>query len=164
MLSHAHIPGFTGGFVGVDVFFVISGFLITGLLLGAAAAGKVGFATFYSRRALRILPAATLVIVATAAASLLILNPLRGRRCCWTACGQPVRGQREVQPRRHRLLRRRRGVAPAAFLVVGRGGAVLPDLAGAARRDRRRPPGAAAPIGRDPTIVTPAPVPGCASR
>src|SRR5664279_1039499 len=79
VLSHAHLPGFAGGFVGVDVFFVISGFLITGLLLGDAADEKVSFAKFYSRRALRILPAATLVIAATGIASLLILNPLRAR-------------------------------------------------------------------------------------
>ena len=79
VLGHAHIPGFAGGFVGVDVFFVISGFLITGVLLGDTAAGKVSFARFYSRRALRILPAASLVILATAIASLLALNPLRGK-------------------------------------------------------------------------------------
>ncbi len=79
LLSHAHVPGVAGGYVGVDVFFVISGFLITGLLLGDVARGRVHFTTFYARRALRILPAATLVIVATAIASMLVLNPLRAR-------------------------------------------------------------------------------------
>ena len=63
VLDHANIPGFSGGFVGVDVFFVISGFLITGLLLGDVAKySRVRFTNFYSRRAQRILPAATVTI------------------------------------------------------------------------------------------------------
>ena len=63
---HAGVPFLTGGFVGVDVFFVISGFLITGLLLREAqSTGRVGFKDFYARRARRILPAATLVLVTT---------------------------------------------------------------------------------------------------
>ena len=65
-----------GRFVGVDVLFVISGFLITGPLL---ADGVVSFSKFYSRRALRILPAATVVILATGVASLLILNSVRAK-------------------------------------------------------------------------------------
>jgi len=74
LLSHAHVQGVTGGFVGVDVFFVISGFLITGLLLADADGGAVSLSRFYARRARRILPAATLVIVATGAASVHVLN------------------------------------------------------------------------------------------
>jgi len=68
VLSHAGVRGVAGGFVGVDVFFVISGFLITGLLLNDAGRGRIRFAHFYARRALRILPAATLVILVTAVA------------------------------------------------------------------------------------------------
>jgi peptidoglycan/LPS O-acetylase OafA/YrhL len=65
VLSHLRL-GFPGGFVGVDVFFVISGFLITRQLLGESArAGRISFAGFYARRARRILPAATVVIVGT---------------------------------------------------------------------------------------------------
>ncbi|HEY5103963.1 MAG TPA: acyltransferase family protein [Acidimicrobiales bacterium] len=80
LLAHAAIPGFEGGFVGVDVFFVISGFLITGLLLGDVERhGKVRFGNFYSRRASRILPAATVVIVTTAIASAAILGILQAR-------------------------------------------------------------------------------------
>lgn len=67
LLYHAHAPFLPGGFVGVDVFFVISGFLITGLLLKEAAAeGKISLAAFYARRAKRILPAATIVLLVSA--------------------------------------------------------------------------------------------------
>lgn len=59
-----------GGFVGVDVFFVISGFLITGLLIREhTATGRISAVTFYRRRARRILPMSTLVLAATVAAS-----------------------------------------------------------------------------------------------
>ncbi|MDQ0767989.1 peptidoglycan/LPS O-acetylase OafA/YrhL [Pseudarthrobacter defluvii] len=65
----------SGGFVGVDVFFVISGFLITGLLLREhEKKGRISFADFYRRRARRILPLAVLVLVATVAASWAVFN------------------------------------------------------------------------------------------
>ncbi len=67
---HVGLPFFSGGFVGVDVFFVISGFLITGLLVQeATATGHVSLARFWARRARRLLPAATLVLVVVAIAS-----------------------------------------------------------------------------------------------
>ncbi|MGW6916445.1 SGNH hydrolase domain-containing protein [Kitasatospora sp. NPDC054939] len=71
---HAAVPGFAGGYVGVDVFFVISGFLITGMLI----ARPIGLWDFAARRARRILPAAATVLVATALAGGLLLDPLRG--------------------------------------------------------------------------------------
>ena len=75
---HAHVPGFSGGFVGVDVFFVISGFLITGLILrDFDRPSGFRFGAFYARRIRRLLPLATLVIVATLAASVLFQSPLR---------------------------------------------------------------------------------------
>ena len=80
MLWHAKVPGIEGGFIGVDVFFVISGFLITGLLLeDGKKHHRIGFLHFYARRARRILPAATLVIVATSISSLLILNAYQAK-------------------------------------------------------------------------------------
>jgi len=78
ILSHAGFRTFSGGFIGVDVFFVISGFLITGLLLREAdASGRVSLLGFYARRARRILPAAVVVLVATVLASLLVLPLVR---------------------------------------------------------------------------------------
>ena len=80
VLDHAGVPFLPGGYVGVDVFFVLSGFLITGLLLaGAQKTGRVSFSDFYVRRARRILPAATLTLVATIVASYLLLNVVRAR-------------------------------------------------------------------------------------
>lgn len=67
-----------GGFIGVDVFFVISGFLITGLLLKEhTRTGRISFADFYRRRARRILPIATLVTALTTAASAVLLLSTR---------------------------------------------------------------------------------------
>ncbi|PRC60471.1 acyltransferase, partial [Mycobacterium sp. ITM-2017-0098] len=62
VLFHARIPGVGGGFVGVDVFFVISGFLITGMLWREAqVTGTVGLRGFYGARARRLLPASAFV-------------------------------------------------------------------------------------------------------
>ncbi|OBA76583.1 acyltransferase [Mycobacterium sp. 1554424.7] len=75
---HAGLPGVSGGFVGVDVFFVISGFLITGLLWREAnATGGVRLRSFYGARARRLLPASALVGVITAIAAFLLLPPLQ---------------------------------------------------------------------------------------
>ncbi|WP_406301162.1 acyltransferase [Streptomyces sp. NBC_00885] len=68
LLFHAGL--LRGGFLGVDLFFVLSGFLITGLLLGGAAGrGRVALAAFWSRRARRLLPALVCVVVVTVAAT-----------------------------------------------------------------------------------------------
>ena len=67
LLYHFGVPGLDGGFVGVDVFFVISGFLITALLIEErASTGHVSIRRFYARRARRLLPISTTVIIATA--------------------------------------------------------------------------------------------------
>jgi peptidoglycan/LPS O-acetylase OafA/YrhL len=79
VLFHAGVPGLSGGFVGVDVFFVISGFVITGLLLRERQeSGRTSVIGFYARRCRRILPAATLVIVVTVLATYRVLGSLLG--------------------------------------------------------------------------------------
>jgi peptidoglycan/LPS O-acetylase OafA/YrhL len=78
LLYHASVPGVTGGFVGVDVFFVLSGFLISGLLIRELdATGTISLAAFYARRARRLLPAVALLILVTVVASTVVLSPLR---------------------------------------------------------------------------------------
>ncbi|GEK86221.1 acyltransferase family protein [Microbacterium aerolatum] len=77
VVYHAGVPFLSGGYVGVDVFFVISGFLITTHLLeGLERDGHVRFASFYAKRARRILPAAFLVLVLTVVAAVAWMPPL----------------------------------------------------------------------------------------
>ena len=81
VLYHVHAGLAPGGYVGVDVFFVISGFLITGQLVRELRTdGRISFLAFYARRARRILPAAMLTVIVTAVASALLLNPLAAKR------------------------------------------------------------------------------------
>src|SRR6516165_5588098 len=80
VLYQAGIPGFGGGFIGVDVFFVISGFLITGLLWReVATTNTVALGRFYGARARRLLPAAATVGIATALVVAVVLPPLQAR-------------------------------------------------------------------------------------
>ncbi|CAI9405436.1 acyltransferase family protein [Aestuariimicrobium sp. T2.26MG-19.2B] len=66
VMYHLGVPGIRGGFSGVDVFFVISGFLITGQLIGMVRRrGRLDLADFWSRRLRRLMPAATLVLLST---------------------------------------------------------------------------------------------------
>ena len=64
VLFHAGATLFSGGFLGVDVFFVISGYLITGIILSELAQGSFSLLKFYERRARRILPALSVVVMA----------------------------------------------------------------------------------------------------
>lgn len=81
-LNHDWLPG---GYLGVDVFFVISGFLITSIILKDCAAGEFSFREFYLRRARRILPAMLTVTALTCLAAYFILFPVELRAAA-TAC------------------------------------------------------------------------------
>ncbi|MDL2401952.1 acyltransferase family protein [Rhizobium mayense] len=76
VLFHAGIPGFSGGFVGVDVFFVISGYLMATLISGEIAGGDFSILRFYERRIRRIFPALFAVLAASSVAAWLLLMPV----------------------------------------------------------------------------------------
>ena len=82
-LNHARVPFMTGGYVGVDVFFVLSGYFITGLLLrdgfgrGDGDLGRISIRDFYARRARRILPAACLTLLTTSIAVYIVYDVMR---------------------------------------------------------------------------------------
>ena len=79
--AHAGVPFLPGGFVGVDVFYVISGYLIASLLYREVLlTGRVSIGAFWARRARRILPAATLVTVVTVLLSLAWMSLLDARQ------------------------------------------------------------------------------------
>ncbi len=78
LLCHAGVPFLAGGYVGVDVFFVISGFLITKLLLGELdRSGTISLRGFYARRAKRLLPLSAILLAAVGVLSMILLSPLR---------------------------------------------------------------------------------------
>src|SRR3954451_21079305 len=75
---HAGLGIFSGGFIGVDVFFVLSGFLVTSLLMrDLARLGRLQWRQFYARRVRRILPAAAVTLVVTAIMYAAIASPLQ---------------------------------------------------------------------------------------
>jgi peptidoglycan/LPS O-acetylase OafA/YrhL len=75
VLFHADVPGNSGGFLGVDIFFVISGFLITSILVREAEEGRFSIVAFYYRRVRRIFPALFVLLFAATAAALFLLSP-----------------------------------------------------------------------------------------
>jgi peptidoglycan/LPS O-acetylase OafA/YrhL len=88
--AHAGVDQIAGGYVGVDVFFVLSGFLITGLLLKSYdSEHRISLLGFYARRMRRILPASTLVLLATVVGSYVYLGASRATHIAgdaqWTA-------------------------------------------------------------------------------
>jgi len=75
ILDHAGMPWLPGGFIGVDIFFVISGYLITRIIVDQLAEGRFSLAHFYERRARRILPALLLMLLLTVPAAILLMMP-----------------------------------------------------------------------------------------
>jgi peptidoglycan/LPS O-acetylase OafA/YrhL len=84
--SHAELPFLRGGFVGVDIFFVLFGYLMTSLLMQEiSSSGTVNFPRFYARRARRLLPAATTMVLVVCSAEAIIMNPVAQFRTLKTA-------------------------------------------------------------------------------
>ena len=84
LVFHIYPQTLPGGYVGVDVFFVISGFLISGLLMRESReAGTIKLAAFYERRFRRLVPAATVVICASTAGTILLLPQTRWADTGW---------------------------------------------------------------------------------
>lgn len=80
VLYHAGIDFFSGGYVGVDIFFVISGYLITSILIREMESTEnINFLRFYARRMRRLLPAATVVILSCVVLAFVLLSPLEQR-------------------------------------------------------------------------------------
>ncbi|EEV5819773.1 acyltransferase family protein [Escherichia coli] len=75
LVYHAFPNALTGGFVGVDVFFVISGYLISGLIIKQVSAGAFSFSDFYARRVKRIFPALTIMLITTMVMGYIIMMP-----------------------------------------------------------------------------------------
>lgn len=75
VLFHADVPGFSGGYLGVDVFFVISGFLITSIVARQVREGRFSVTTFYERRARRLMPALFAMLAATMAFGVAVAPP-----------------------------------------------------------------------------------------
>lgn len=80
MLYHFDFPYINGGFVGVDVFFVISGFLITRIIVSELSSGNFSFRIFFFRRAKRIFPALIAVSIFTSLIASVVLNPVLYRK------------------------------------------------------------------------------------
>ena len=146
-LYHADISWLPGGFFGVDVFFVISGYLITSLLLAEfELSGRVALGRFWAGRARRLLPA-LFVLLAVCLAARRDDRARQARRAARRRAGiDLLRRELALHLRARELLRPVRPPRLAAPpLVAGGRGAVLPALAAAlpARREAASPPCAA---------------------
>jgi len=75
IIFHAGVEQLSGGFIGVDIFYVISGFLITAIIINSLEKKSFSYAGFYARRAKRLLPAALMMILVTVAFAAVILSP-----------------------------------------------------------------------------------------
>src|SRR3954467_8990993 len=75
LLFHAGVPGFSGGYAGVDVFFVISGYLITRIIVTAIDAGEFSFVGFFINRVRRLFPALLTTVAISVVLGGLLLSP-----------------------------------------------------------------------------------------
>jgi len=90
LFYHVGFRWSSGGFVGVDIFFVISGFLITNLIYKQVEAGSFSFGTFYGRRIKRLFPALAAIMLVSAIGSFLLLTPNDFEKFAGAAVFTPV--------------------------------------------------------------------------
>ena len=136
VLYHAGVPGFGGGFVGVDIFFVISGYLICGMIDADIRKGSFSLGNFYKRRILRILPALFAMFLGTSCLAYLYFLPVELQdysRSLASAIGSVSNVYFAQTAELFRCAGRHQ--TTAAYLVARRGRAVLlrrsaPDAAG----------------------------------
>ena len=151
VLYHVGVPHVTGGYVGVDVFFVISGFLIISQIVEGLRRGSFTFGGFWARRVLRILPPNLLVLVSTVAiAPFVLIMPDEFRDLAKEARDAPLMLINHLLLKQQGYFDTASDTKPAAPVVAGRRGAVLPRCtcpAGALvvvaawlKRPRLRPP------------------------
>ena len=132
MMFHGGIPHMDGGFMGVDAFFVLSGFLITSLLIGEwRQTLTIKLGAFWARRARRLLPALFLMLLFVAFLASVIVPQGHVRGAPARRAGHPaLREQLALHSGQLELLQRDGGLLAApAHLVAGGRGAVLRDLA-----------------------------------
>ncbi len=132
LLFHVDAPTLSGGFLGVDLFFVISGFLITQMLLREIVeTGGLRLVDFYQRRVRRLFPAVAVLLLVVIAGSTTSWPEELPRLQRWCGIESGLRHQLVVDLSQRIVLRQHGPTAHvAAPLVVGHRGAVLPDLAG----------------------------------
>ena len=130
---HESLPWIPGGFLGVDVFFVLSGYLITDLLAARFGRdGNIGLASFYQRRARRLLPAlALMLLTVTAAVSVLEPGQRTGLRPALLGAVTYTSNWWQAFAHHVLLLALRAAARVRASVVTSGRGAVLPDLAAA---------------------------------
>lgn len=92
LLVHAGLDAIPGGFIGVDIFFVISGYLISGIILREMEGDRFSLTGFYRRRALRILPALLAMLVVVLAVGWWRLFPQDMRDLSWSAAATALSG------------------------------------------------------------------------
>ena len=133
VVYHAFPLLLPGGFVGVDVFFVISGYLISGIILGALGEGRFSFAHFYARRMRRIFPALAVVLAAVLIAGWFVLYADDYQRLGrHVAAGAAFASNFVLWRESSYFDHRRRAEAAAAPVVPRHRGTVLPGVAAAA--------------------------------
>jgi peptidoglycan/LPS O-acetylase OafA/YrhL len=87
LIHHASVPGVPGGFLGVDIFFVIPGYLITGLIVQTLEKGSFSWRQFYMRRVKRLFPGAYATLVVTAILVPVFLDSVEYRNFAWQLLG-----------------------------------------------------------------------------